>query len=131
VELKNLIHAFNAMQSRIDSLLALGTQTMLAIGHDLRTPLARMQLRLDEADLDSATREAIEGDIAEMRDLLSSLQTFVQPGGDDAPAASIWPPCCKRWSTMPPIMGRTPPMRGPTRWSPWAARCRCAGHCPI
>lgn len=85
VELKNLIHAFNAMQSRIDSLLALGTQTMLAIGHDLRTPLARMQLRLDEADLDSATREAIEGDIAEMRDLLSSLQTFVQPGGDDAP----------------------------------------------
>jgi signal transduction histidine kinase len=106
VELKNLIHAFNAMQSRIDSLLALGTQTMLAIGHDLRTPLARMQLRLDEADLDTATREAIEGDIAEMRDLLSSLQTFVQPGGDDAPAASIWPPCCKRWSTMPPIMGR-------------------------
>jgi signal transduction histidine kinase len=85
VEIKNLIHAFNAMQSRIDSLLATGTQTMLAIGHDLRTPLARMQLRLDEAELDGGTRDALEGDIAEMRDLLSSLQTFVQPGGDEPP----------------------------------------------
>ena len=84
-EIKNLIHAFNAMQSRIDSLLALGTQTMLAIGHDLRTPLARMQLRLDEAELDTATLEAIEGDIGEMRDLLSSLQTFVAPGGEEPP----------------------------------------------
>lgn len=85
IEIKNLIHAFNAMQSRIDSLLALGTQTMLAIGHDMRTPLARMQLRLDEAEIDTPTRDALEGDIAEMRDLLSSLQTFVSPGGDDAP----------------------------------------------
>jgi signal transduction histidine kinase len=85
VEIKNLIRAFNAMQSRIDSLLATGTQTMLAIGHDLRTPLARMQLRLDEAELDMATREAIEGDIGEMRDLLSSLQTFVAPGGEEPP----------------------------------------------
>ncbi|MDE1916656.1 MAG: HAMP domain-containing protein [Sphingomonadales bacterium] len=85
VEIKNLIHAFNAMQSRIDSLLATGTQTMLAIGHDLRTPLARMQLRLDEADLDPATRDAIEGDIGEMRDLLASLQTFVAPQGEEPP----------------------------------------------
>ncbi|WP_241127159.1 ATP-binding protein [Novosphingobium terrae] len=84
-EVRNLIHAFNAMQSRIDSLLATGAQTMLAIGHDLRTPLARLHLRLDEAPLDPAAREAMQGDIGEMRDLLSSLQTCVEPRSAEPP----------------------------------------------
>jgi signal transduction histidine kinase len=84
-EVRNLIHAFNAMQSRIDSLLATAAQTMLAIGHDLRTPLARLHLRLDEAPLDPAAREAMQADIGEMRDLLASLQTFVEPCSAEPP----------------------------------------------
>ncbi|MBB3955795.1 ATP-binding protein [Novosphingobium sediminicola] len=82
-EVRELIGAFNAMQGRIDDLLDANTQTMLAIGHDMRTPLARMQLRLDGVPMDIDERDAMDGDLSEMRDLLSSLQDFValdEPG---------------------------------------------------
>lgn len=76
-EVRELIGAFNAMQRRIDDLLDANTQTMLAIGHDMRTPLARMQLRLDGVPMDGEERDALDGDLSEMRDLLASLQDFV------------------------------------------------------
>jgi signal transduction histidine kinase len=82
-EVRELIGAFNAMQGRIDDLLDANTQTMLAIGHDMRTPLARMQLRLDGVPMDVDERDAMDGDLSEMRDLLASLQDFValdEPG---------------------------------------------------
>ena len=76
-EVRELISAFNAMQRRIDDLLDANTQTMLAIGHDMRTPLARMQLRLDGVPMDDEERDALDHDLSEMRDLLASLQEFV------------------------------------------------------
>lgn len=82
-EVRELIGAFNAMQGRIDDLLDANTQTMLAIGHDMRTPLARMQLRLDGVPMDMDERDALDADLSEMRDLLASLQDFValdEPG---------------------------------------------------
>jgi len=81
-EVRELIHAFNAMQLRIHELLARGSQTLLAIGHDLRTPLARLQLRLDNAGIDPAAHQEMSRDIDEMRDLLASLQAFVESGDD-------------------------------------------------
>lgn len=88
-EVRHLIRAFNAMQERIHQLLASGSQTLLAIGHDLRTPLARLQLRIDDADIDPTLRREIAHDIIEMRDLLQSLQTFVESGEDGVPAERI------------------------------------------
>lgn len=79
-EVLHLIRAFNAMQERIHQLLASGSETLLAIGHDLRTPLARLQLRIDDANIDPGLRREIAGDIDEMRDLLQSLQTYVESG---------------------------------------------------
>lgn len=79
-EVLHLIRAFNAMQERIHQLLAAGSQTLLAIGHDLRTPLARLQLRIDGVKIDPTLRREIEHDIDEIRDLLQSLQTYVDSG---------------------------------------------------
>lgn len=81
-EVRHLIRAFNAMQQRIHQLLASNAQTMLAIGHDLRTPLARLQLRIEEAPLDADLRRELAHDITEMRDLLRSLQAFAESGDD-------------------------------------------------
>jgi signal transduction histidine kinase len=81
-EVRQLIRAFNAMQQRIHQLLASNAQTMLAVGHDLRTPLARLQLRIEEASLDRDLRHELSRDIMEMRDLLQSLQAFAESGDD-------------------------------------------------
>ncbi|WP_324741053.1 ATP-binding protein [Tsuneonella sp. CC-YZS046] len=88
-EVRHLIRAFNAMQERIHQLLASSSQTLLAIGHDLRTPLARLQLRVENAAIEPAALHEIMRDIDEMRDLLQSLQTFVESGEDRTPAALI------------------------------------------
>ncbi|WP_338465682.1 ATP-binding protein [Novosphingobium sp. ZN18A2] len=85
-ELRQLIHGFNVMQERIHALLASRTQTLLAIGHDLRTPLARLRLRLDDSRIDTGLRGEMGADLDEMEDLLRSLQAFVDPaGGETAP----------------------------------------------
>lgn len=88
-EVLHLIRAFNAMQARIHQLLASNSQTMLAIGHDLRTPLARLQLRIDDAAIDPALRMDIGHDVDEMRGLLESLQTYVDSGRDQGPIERI------------------------------------------
>lgn len=88
-EVRQLIRAFNRMHERISQLLDNRTQTLLAIGHDLRTPLARLQLRLDGARIDEPTRADMAGDIAEMGDLLGSLQTYVDSGRETGPAEAM------------------------------------------
>lgn len=77
MEVRDLIHAFNAMQLRIHRLINSRTQALAAVGHDLRTPLARLQLRLDGLGADLETEKAMAQDIAEMNDLLHSLQIYL------------------------------------------------------
>lgn len=88
-EVLQLIRAFNTMQERIHQLLGSGSQTLLAIGHDLRTPLARLQLRIDDAQIDPVLRQDMRRDIDEMRGLLESLQTYVESGRDTVPLERI------------------------------------------
>jgi signal transduction histidine kinase len=88
-EVRQLIRAYNQMQSRIQRSQAERTQSMLAIGHDLRTPLSRLQLRLDNAPLEDEARADLEHDIAEMLHLLESLQAFVDAGGTQIPPQRI------------------------------------------
>lgn len=88
-ELRELIRALNAMQERIHQSLVDRTQTMLAIGHDLKTPLARMRLRLDDESVDPEIREGLNHDIEEMRMLLDSIQAYVESDGRSMPAERI------------------------------------------
>jgi signal transduction histidine kinase len=85
-EVLSLIDAFNAMQRRIDDLLDSNTETMLAICHDMRTPLARVQLRLDALALPDDERRALDADLTELGDLFASVQDFVQADQPSAPA---------------------------------------------
>lgn len=88
-EMRELIRAMNEMQERIHQSLQDRTHTMLAIGHDLKTPLARMRLRLDDGDVDPEVREGLDHDIEEMRLLLDSIQAYVDTGGVNIPAERI------------------------------------------
>lgn len=88
-ELRSLIRALNEMQERIHQSLIDRTQTMLAIGHDLKTPLSRMKLRLDDESVDPEVREGINQDIEEMRLLLESIQAYVDSDGQSIPVERI------------------------------------------
>jgi signal transduction histidine kinase len=83
-EVRRLVVAFNRMQERIGALIDGRTQALAAVGHDLRTPLARLRLRT-EAIASAGTREAIGHDVAEMEAMITSLLAFL--GGDTDPEA--------------------------------------------
>ncbi|OYY91388.1 MAG: two-component sensor histidine kinase [Sphingomonas sp. 28-66-16] len=82
IEIRQVITAFNRMQSRIQRLIAERTQALAAVGHDLRTPLARLRLRTDGVG-DADLRATIGGDIAEMEAMVTSLLAYL--GGETDP----------------------------------------------
>jgi signal transduction histidine kinase len=88
-QIRELIAAFNAMRERTHRARTERTNSFLAIGHDLKTPLARIQLRLEDESLDPAVREGAAQDIEEMRMLLESIQAFVDSRGQAIPPERI------------------------------------------
>lgn len=86
IEVRHLIRAFNEMHRRINRLIAERTEALAAVGHDIRTPLARLQLRIDSI-ADGATREAMDGDVAEMEAMVASLLAFL--GGEKNPEDAV------------------------------------------
>jgi len=81
-EIRRVITAFNSMQQRIDSLIADRTEALAAVGHDLRTPLARLRLRADAIAADDV-REEIATEVAEMDAMIASLLAYL--GGESDP----------------------------------------------
>lgn len=81
-DLKLVAKAFNAMQDRIAGLLQARTEALAAVGHDLRTPLARLRLRAGFVT-DADAREALEADVDEMTSMLDSLLAYL--GGQEDP----------------------------------------------
>jgi signal transduction histidine kinase len=85
-EVVTVIRAFNNMQARIHQLIDNRTQALAAVGHDFRTPLARLRLRADAVP-DPQDRQAIEADIGEMEAMIESLLAYL--GGDSDPEAPV------------------------------------------
>lgn len=85
-EVRHTVVAFNRMQARIERLIADRTQALAAVGHDLRTPLARLRLRAESVGEGDA-REAIGRDLGEMEAMVASLMAFL--GGDGDPEAPV------------------------------------------
>ena len=85
-EIRSLIHAFNEMQDRIHELIESRTQALAAVGHDLRTPLARLHLRLEGVE-DPELRSELAEDVGEMSEMLGSLLAFF--GGQSDPEKPV------------------------------------------
>ncbi|MDC7694574.1 ATP-binding protein [Asticcacaulis sp. DXS10W] len=73
-EVRQATQVLNAMQVRIRKHVESRTAVIAAIAHDLKTPLARLRLRIES--LPARERDKIAQDIAHMDSLIRSAMTF-------------------------------------------------------
>jgi len=78
-EIRMLATAFNDMQKRIQGQLRARTHALAAVSHDLRTPLSRVRLRLEELG-DDELRAALEHDIDEMERMIEATLSYLKGG---------------------------------------------------
>jgi len=77
-DLRRAVEAFNAMNRRLVGLLDEKDRTLGAIGHDLRTPLASLRIRLEAEDLEAERQrmtEIVEETAAVLEDILVLART--------------------------------------------------------
>lgn len=82
-DMRRLIAAFNHMQERVSNLVGEKDVMLGAIGHDLKTPLASLRLRLEtinvEAD-DESERARMIDTVGEMGTMLDDILTLARLG---------------------------------------------------
>ncbi len=69
------------MQERIHRLVNERTHALAALSHDLRTPIARLRLRLDRAE-DAWERRAMATDLDEMREMIDATLSYLRGDAD-------------------------------------------------
>lgn len=86
-DIRSLIIAHNAMEGRIAALLEEKDVMLGAIGHDLKTPLAALRVRIEsvEDENERARMAATIEDIARTLDDILSLARVGRPDGDGEP----------------------------------------------
>lgn len=74
--------AYNHMRARIADYLNERTAMLVAIAHDLRTPMTRLSFRLEQ--LPDGARAKAQADVAEMRAMVTDMLDFMRGGSDGA-----------------------------------------------
>ncbi len=69
-EVREAAQAFNRMQTSIREFLDERERTLAAVSHDLRTPLTRMRLRVEQ--LDESQRIPLQKDIGELQQIMDT-----------------------------------------------------------
>lgn len=77
-EIADAAAAFNRMQARLNRYVEDRTMVIAAIAHDLRTPLMRLGLRLEQAP--EPLRSASEADIRDMQAMIQAGLAFFRDG---------------------------------------------------
>lgn len=78
-DVQDLMTAFNDFRGRIDSMMTDKDRMLGAVGHDLRTPLASLRVRVEQVD-DPALREKMIASIDQMAAMLSDILAFARSG---------------------------------------------------
>jgi two-component system osmolarity sensor histidine kinase EnvZ len=71
--------SFNQMVDDLQQLEKDRAVILAGISHDLRTPLARMQLEVEMANLSTEAREGMQSDIAQMDAIIGQFLDFARP----------------------------------------------------
>ncbi len=76
-ELRELSRAFNDMQKRIKKLVDTRTLALAAVSHDLKTPITRLRLRLEDRG-SGETERAMAADLQEMDQMIDQTLAFIR-----------------------------------------------------
>jgi signal transduction histidine kinase len=87
-EVRTAARALNQMRERIKSLVDDRTRTLVAVGHDLRTPLTRLRLS-GEFVSDEGLRSQMLRDIDQMKAMVDSILHFLRQGRPQENAGMI------------------------------------------
>lgn len=82
-ELQRAVTAFNDMQAQVRRLIGDRTQMLAAISHDLRTPITRLQLRVES--MPGEQREKAIADLQEMEQMINSILSFARDYSQEEP----------------------------------------------
>ena len=81
-EVREAAQAFNRMQRRIRDFVDERSRTLAAVSHDLRTPLTRMRLRVEQ--LNEAQRVPLQKDMDELQQLMdTTIDLARESSGED------------------------------------------------
>lgn len=84
-DVRDVIAAFNASRARIGTMLADKDRMLGAVGHDLRTPLASLRVRVEAVE-DETLRDKMIATIEEMTAMLTDILAVARSGaGKEAP----------------------------------------------
>ena len=78
-DVRDLISAFIAYRSRIVTMLSDKDRMLGAVGHDLRTPLASLRVRVEQVD-DDGLRDKMIASIEEMTAMLTDILALARSG---------------------------------------------------
>jgi two-component system osmolarity sensor histidine kinase EnvZ len=78
-EIREANRSFNQMVEDLQQLEKDRAVILAGISHDLRTPLARMQLEIEMASLSTDAREGMQSDIAQMDAIIGQFLDFAKP----------------------------------------------------
>lgn len=87
-DVRGLAASFNAMQDRIRSMLEEKDHMLGAIGHDLRTPLTALRVRVESVP-EGPDRDRMISTIDDMRQMLDDILTLARIGRDREPPQKL------------------------------------------
>lgn len=78
-EIREANHSFNQMVNDLNRIESDRAVVLAGISHDLRTPLARMQLEVEMAGFDVAAREGMQSDLRQMDAIIGQFLDYAKP----------------------------------------------------
>ena len=87
-DLRRLIAAFNALRERVTAMLVEKDRMLGAIGHDLRTPLAALRVRVESVE-DDQDRARMTDTIVEMNRTLDDILSLARVGHPSEPPIDV------------------------------------------
>ncbi len=82
-EVRTAARAFNQMQTRIRTFIEDRLRMLAAISHDLRGPITRLRLRIEQMDIDSGAQAKMLADLDEMAQMVDSSLAFAHDEATD------------------------------------------------